>query len=377
MHSEPPVEPHLRRERQRPALNADHARPPDSQPGLSVGASHLPVDHATVLPAEIVHLAERAAERLAQRPENTSRAYAADWKAWTVWCDTWGGNPSDPEPGAVATYVEHLVDLGKAPSTVDRALTGLRAGLIEAGHGKGAASDRLELARQRTRMYQADAAAAGYRETRAKAITISDLRTMIEALDLTSLAGLRDRAMLLLGFCAALRRSEVAALDWTSVEDVSEGLVVTVWRGKTKRLDDVPITYGTSINTCPVRALAAWHDAAVENGAREDGPVFVRIDRHGNLGNASSGSKGADGRLTPQAIGTVIKRSAERSGLDGHHLYSGHSLRRGFATEARRAGADSLRIARVGGWADGSAQLWKYVEDVDRWSEHPLRGVGI
>lgn len=329
------------------------------------------------LPSEIAGLAERAAERLAQRPKNTSRAYATDWRSWVAWCDTWGGDPTTPTPGALATYVEHLGDLGKAPSTVDRALTGIRAGLIEAGHGKGAASDLLDLARRRSRLYAVDVAEAGHRETRAKALTVDDLRAMVAVLDLDSLAGLRDRAVLLLGFCAALRRSEAAALDWPSVEDAAEGMVVTVWRSKTKRLDEVPVPFGFTAETCPVRSLATWHDAALSAGAAADGPVFVRIDRHGVIGRSPNGSGDKDGRLTPQAIGSIVKRCASDAGLEDAHAYSGHSLRRGFATEARRAGADPLRVARVGGWADGSRQLWRYMDDVDRWADHPLRKSGL
>ncbi len=106
------------------------------------------------------------------------------------------------------------------------------------------------------------------------------------------------------------------------------------------------------------------------------GPVFVRIDRHGTIGRAANGKGDADGRLTPQAVGHIIKRCAKAAGLDPVD-WSGHSLRRGFVTEARRAGADQLRISRTGGWADGSRQVHAYVEDVDRWEDHPLRGVGL
>lgn len=336
----------------------------------------LPAKGST-LPAEVAELAERAAARLAQYPTNTRRAYAADWRAWALWALGWGGDPTAPEPGALATYVEHLVDQCRAPSTIDRALTGIRAGLVEAGLGKGEASDVLELARRRARLHHADAAEAGHRERRAKAITVDDLRAMVGSLDLATPPGLRDRAVLLLGFCAALRRSEAAGLDWGDVSDVSEGLVLSVWRSKTKRLDEVPIAYGSSPDTCPVRALAAWHDVALEHGAISDGPVFVRIDRHGVIGRSPNGKGGGDGRMSPQAIGSVVKRCASRAGLDGAEAYSGHSLRRGFATEARRSGADPLRVARVGGWADGSTQLWRYMEDVDQWTDHPLRGAGL
>lgn len=328
------------------------------------------------LPPSLTDTARRAAERLAQRPENTARAYAADFRSWCAWCQTWAGDPTDPEPGALATYVQHLADEGKAPSTIERALTGVRAGLLEAGIATTDARDRLALARDLARRLRNDAAEDGHRERQAKAATVDHLRAMVGSLDLSTLSGMRDRAVLLLGFSAALRRSEAAALNWSDIDEVAEGLEVRVHRTKTHTTSTVAVPFGSSIETCPVRSVLSWRTAAVEAGADPEGPVFVRIDRHGNLGRAASGKGTPDGRITAQAIASVVKRAAGRAGLDPDE-YAGHSLRRGFVTEARRAGADELRIARTGGWADGSRQVHRYTEDVDRWTDHPLRGVGL
>lgn len=326
--------------------------------------------------ARVTEAAQRAAERLAQRPENTARAYAADFRSWCAWCAEWDGSPTDPEPGALATYVQHLADEGKAPSTIERALTGIRAGLLESGMATTDARDRLTLARDLARLLRNDAAEAGHRERQAKAATVDHLRAMVAALDLSTLSGLRDRAVLLLGFSAALRRSEAAALDWTDITEVTEGLEVRVHRVKTHTTSTVAVPFGSTPETCPVRSVLSWRTGAVAAGADPGGPVFLRIDRHGNLGRAPSGRGSPDGRMTPQAIGNVVKRAAELAGLDPED-FAGHSLRRGFVTEARRAGADELRIARTGGWADGSRQVHRYTEDVDRWTDHPLRGVGL
>jgi site-specific recombinase XerD len=326
--------------------------------------------------ARVTDAAQQAAERLAQRPENTARAYATDFRSWCAWCAGWGGDPVDPEPGALATYVQHLADEGKAPSTIERALAGVRAGLLESGMTPTAARDVLAIARDLARLLRNDATEAGHRERQAKAATVGHLRAMVGALDLSTVSGLRDRAVLLLGFSAALRRSEAAALDWPDITEVEEGLEVRVHRVKTHTTSTVAVPFGSSPETCPVRSVLSWRTAAVDAGADPDGPVFIRIDRHGNLGRAASGKGSPDGRMTGQSIGTVVKRAAERAGLDPED-YAGHSLRRGFVTEARRAGADELRIARTGGWADGSRQVHRYTEDVDRWTDHPLRGVGL
>lgn len=99
---------------------------------------------------------------------------------------------------------------------------------------------------------------------------------------------------------------------------------------------------------------------------RSTGPLFVRIDRYGRHGRVPTGCGSTDGRLTGQA-----------AALDPAAAWSGHSLRCGFATETYRTGADPLRIARAGGWKDGSATLLGYIETVDRWQANPLTGVGL
>lgn len=81
------------------------------------------------------------------------------------------------------------------------------------------------------------------------------------------------------------------------------------------------------------------------------------------------------GRMTAEAAAEVIERLADAAGLTG--AWSGHSLRRGFATAARAAGHDPLEIARAGGWADGSRVLARYMADVDRVKNSPLVGIGL
>ncbi|RQX05043.1 tyrosine-type recombinase/integrase, partial [Micromonospora inaquosa] len=104
---------------------------------------------------------------------------------------------------------------------------------------------------------------------------------------------------------------------------------------------------------------------------RPNKALLVRIDRHGRLGLVPTGRGSADGRLTGQAVALIVARTAAAAGLDPHAAWSGHSLRRGFATEAYRTGADLLRIARAGGWKDGSTTLHGYIKDIDRRQTNP------
>ena len=114
----------------------------------------------------------------------------------------------------------------------------------------------------------------------------------------------------------------------------------------------------------------------------------MRIDRHGRLApplvRAGRPIGDPTGRLTGQTIAHLVARTASAAGLRSSDRldapavrWSGHWLRRGFATAARRAGHDLVRIGRHGGWKDGSAVLLGYLEDADRWTDNPLIGVGL
>ncbi|SDM17426.1 tyrosine-type recombinase/integrase [Nonomuraea jiangxiensis] len=128
-----------------------------------------------------------------------------------------------------------------------------------------------------------------------------------------------------------------------------------------------------------VRALTTWM-AGLATDKRTRGPLFVRIDQHQNIGRAMHRDGrpigDPDGRLSVRAFDDIIAGAAERAGLDADRIeglrrqWSGHSLRRGYASAARAAGVDPLTIARRGGWKENSTVMWDYFkEDVDRWAE--------
>jgi integrase len=119
---------------------------------------------------------------------------------------------------------------------------------------------------------------------------------------------------------------------------------------------------------CAGRAVIRLRTRLAAKGFHS-GPLFRQIRHGGHVQPVG---------LAPKAVADIVKRIAERAGRPAPYSFrgwSGHSLRRGFATESRRAGADALRIGRHGGWADGSAALARYLADVDQWDGHPLKGV--
>jgi integrase len=151
-----------------------------------------------------------------------------------------------------------------------------------------------------------------------------------------------------------------------------------VYRRKIKAFTESAVLYGSDPATCPVRAVLAYREQLHAAG-RTDGPLFVRINRHGRIAPPMlrRGRPVGDpaGRLTSEAVGDVVAKLADAAGLDGQ--WSGHSLRRGFATAARQAGHDLVSIGRAGGWADGSRSLLRYLDQVDRVTGSPLVGIGL
>ena len=163
---------------------------------------------------------------------------------------------------------------------------------------------------------------------------------------------IRDRALLLLGFAGAFRRSELVALDRSDCTSVREGLIVTIRRSKTDqegRGRRIGIPHGRG-RWCPVKAVEAWLEASGEL----DGPLFRVMNRHGQSGAQ---------RLSGEAVSLILRERMRQAGLNSSG-YSGHSLRAGFATSAAMAGAASYKIRAQTGHAS-DAMLSRYIRDSD------------
>jgi site-specific recombinase XerD len=175
------------------------------------------------------------------------------------------------------------------------------------------------------------------------------------------LTGLRDRALLLIGFGGALRRSELVALDVADIEETETGLLVMIRRSKTD-----PEGQGATIGIArgdvayPVKALRAWLAAA----GIEAGPIFRPIDMAGTV-RAS--------RLTCRSVANIVKAYAERAGLDPA-VFSGHSLRAGFLTSAAGKGASIFKMMDVSRHKSVDT-LRGYVRDAELFKDHAGTGL--
>jgi site-specific recombinase XerD len=175
------------------------------------------------------------------------------------------------------------------------------------------------------------------------------------------LKGLRDRALLLLGFAGAFRRSELVALDVADIAETETGLLVMFRRSKTDQDGEgVTIAIARGDVACPARALREWLDAA----SIEVGPIFRSINKAGTV----SGE-----RLTDRSVATIVKVYAGRAGFDAN-LFSGHSLRSGFLTSAAANGASIFKMMDVSRHKSVDT-LRGYVRDAELFKDHAGAGL--
>ncbi len=346
---------------------------PDSgQPPISGGIEH--VNHTI---ADLV-VSESAAERVRDgRAVATAAAYEGHWRRFTDWCAHEGRTPLPCTAYTFLEYANHLMTLDLAKSTITGATTAIRDRHRKAGH-PAPEMDAVKLALV---SYGRARAAAGQRRKQAAALTLEDLGLMIEVCDPATVAGARDRALLVLGWAMMGRRSEIAALNIEDIRTDPNGLIVYVAFSKTDQSGEgveVPIPYWARAEACPVRLVQAWLALLASRG-HTTGALFRRIDRHGRLSGEPgfAGRNGETSRIAGQAVDLILKRRARQADLPALPELSAHSLRAGGATGARLLGGDTLEITRIGRWIDGSRSALGYFRTVDRWRNHPMAGVKL
>jgi len=273
---------------------------------------------AIAVEAEAYHAQARAAATL--------RAYRTDWRAFETWCAAHQLTALPTAPETVALYITEMARRAKV-STITRHLASIAQAHKQQEHDSPTRAAVVQNVLKGIRR------AKGTAPTQKAAAEIAVIRAMIEQLD-DSLQGFRDRAILLVGFAGAFRRSELAGLTIADVQFTNDGLVITLRRSKTDQegegyLKGIP--YGSMPATCPVRALRAWLDASGVSA----GPLFRSMWKGGRRRRPSA--------LNDRAIAEVVKRAAAAAGYDPTR-FSGHSLRAGLATTAAAAGVDERTI---------------------------------
>lgn len=191
-----------------------------------------------------------------------------------------------------------------------------------------------------------------------------DLRRIIAGLP-ENLRGVRDRALLLAGFAGGFRRSELAALRVEDLEVTADGLIVRLGRSKTDQEGQgraVGLPYGSTPDSCPVRAVRAW----VEQAGITAGPLFRAIDRFGLV---------AEQALHADSVGYLVKRAVGQAGFETGD-YAGHSLRAGLATQAAMNGASELAIMKQTGHRS-LATVRKYIREGSLFRDNAAGKLGL
>lgn len=319
-----------------------------------------PVETVPALPepAVLTALAAQARDYIDQaKSANTRRAYRSDWQEFVTWCEgqPLAALPADPQ--TVALYLTARAAVYQT-STLCRRL----ASISQAHQAAGLPTPTTAAVVRAT--WQGIRRAKGVAGAGKAPAVVAELRRMVERLP-DNLLGKRDRALLLVGFAGAFRRSELVALDVADLAFMPEGLVVTLRRSKTDQEGagrKVGIPFGSHPETCPVRNLTSWLDSA----GIITGPLFRAVNRHGQLGPR---------RLTDRTVARVVQRCAQAAGLDPRQ-YAGHSLRAGLATSAAAAGASEHSIMAQTGHRS-AAMVRRYIRDTNLFRENAAATVGL
>ena len=304
-------------------------------------------------------LAQAEASFRAARAGSTIRAYTHDWRQFRAWCEVNGFVSLPASPQTVILYSTDLAkNHGKKWNTLSRRLAAISQLHSQAGLESPTRSWTVKQFLQGLRRE------LGTAPVRKRPVLVADLQDILKQIP-ESLPGQRDRALLLLGFTGAFRRSELVGLDVKDIEVQRGGIALTIGRSKTDQEGQgrtLGIPYGADEATCPVRALEAWCNAA----GIQAGPLFRPVNRHGSV---------LANRLSGEGVAIVVKRYVEKLGYDPAR-FAGHSLRAGLATSAAAAGKSERAIMNQTGHRSLTT-LRRYIRDGNLFRENAAEGLGL
>lgn len=291
------------------------------------------------------------------KADATRRAYASCWADFVGWTHHHKRSALPASAETVSLYLTHRARSLKT-STLEQRLVAI----AHHHHARGLANPTTE---QEVRVvWDGIRREKGSAKQRKNPALTKLVRKLVAALPETTV-GIRDRALLLLGYAGALRRSEIVGLDVTDLELADEGLIVTLRKSKTdqsSRGRRIGIPFGNFEPTCPVRAVQRWLDVS----GLAAGPVFRGVNRHGQI---------QPGRLGDRAVAIVIKRTITAIGMDPTN-FAGHSLRSGFATMAALEGSTERDIQKQTGHKN-LLVLRRYIHDGQLFQNNAAKKLGL
>ncbi|MFH1568984.1 MAG: tyrosine-type recombinase/integrase [Gemmatimonadota bacterium] len=338
--------------------------------GPATTAPGGPTTLVTTTPAALGPLAELAqaarARARASRAQRTLDLYAAAWARYDAWRSSAGLEAASAQ--TLALYLEARAQAGRRVATIELDLAAVRAALQARGTPLPPLRDPA--CEGLWRVLEGIRRTVGEAQRQAAPLGPAELQRALERDGVVpgatvTLRQLRDRALLLVGFGAALRRSELVALEVADLDFSAEGMTLAIRRSKTDQTAkgaQVAVHAGQRPTTCPVRAVRDWLGAA----KIIEGPVFRQIRSNGTLGPEA---------LTAQMVSIVVKHAAVSAGLDPAG-YSGHSLRAGLATTAAQAGKRLDVIMTQGRWLRAET-VQKYIRRATLFDDNASEGIGL
>jgi integrase len=304
------------------------------------------------------------AYRSRAKADNTRAAYRSAVRAWCAWCLTHGVPPLPASSADVAAFLAAERDNKKAGNTLKLRVAAIR--FLHRAAGLPSPTDTAEVSETMAGIRRD---APNPRKKRAATLTV--LRELLAPIP-DDLRGLRDRALLLVGFAGALRRSELAAITCADLHRTDRGYELTLPRSKGSQTAAVlvPLPYGRT-ELCPVRALSRWLQVAEVT----EGPVFRRIWLPPQVNPDAPPPLPALGReaLTPRSIGRIVQSRATAAGFVARD-FGGHSLKRGALTTGMEQNAHPAQLKRLGRHKSFD-MLGEYLEFGDLFENHALTGV--
>jgi site-specific recombinase XerD len=290
----------------------------------------------------------------AEKALSTRKAYRTDFRIFKAWCDGKGVSALPAGPETVAAFLAHEAGTGTKPSTLGRRIAAIRYAHKLAHLDTPTDSEAVKATLRGIRR-----TFGGAKVRKAPAIA-AEMHSMV-AMAPDRLSGSRDRALLLLGFAGAFRRSELVALDVADITEAKTGLLITIRRSKTDQEGEgITIAIARGDLACPAKALREWLDAAgIETGA-----IFRPVNKSGVV---------APSRLSDRSVANIVKAYAQRAGFDAT-TFSGHSLRSGFLTSAAAKGASIFKMMDVSRHKSVDT-LRGYVRDAELFKDHAGAGL--
>ena len=311
---------------------------------------------------ELKSLHEDTLNNLRQsKANNTLRAYKSDFKDFGLFCSNHGLKSLPTEPKIVALYLTHLSKTSKI-STLRRRLVSISMVHKIKGHYLDTKhpiiiENLLGIKRIKGSMQKGK-----------KPLLINDLKAIIKVINeqnIDEIVKLRDISIVLIGFGGGFRRSELISIDCEDLEFVPEGLKITLKKSKTDQFGEGMVKglpYFENKIYCPVNNIKKWLLISKINS----GPIFRRFSKGSNLSNQ---------RLSDQTVVLLIKKYLKLAGIE-NTIYSGHSLRSGFATVAADSGADERSIMAMTGHKS-SQMVRRYIKEANIFKNNALGKIKI